>query len=52
MHVTFDATLYKCTCCKESIHLLIIVITNGLLINNCRIKGDGKKGGSKAEKGK
>jgi hypothetical protein len=31
---------------------LIIVIANGLLINNCSIKGDEKKGGSKAEKGK
>jgi len=31
---------------------LIVAIANGLLINNCRIKGDGKKGGFKAEKEK
>jgi hypothetical protein len=51
MHVTFDATFYKCTCCRESIHM-IIAITKGLLINNCSIKGDGNKIGSKVEKGK
>jgi hypothetical protein len=31
---------------------LIIIIVNGLLKNNCRINGDGEKGGFQVEKGK